>query len=207
MLAKLKSFQLRNRINSLLGRGKSAFEPGKVSKLVKKPSFLVGVGLFLALIVGALIYGVWRTQQSPPQPIQFPHYLHLGFGIQCLYCHPGAWKGPSAGLPTETKCWGCHQQITLRNTELNKLVAYVQNQEPIKWVPVFILPDFVYFNHRPHVAAGVACETCHGEVSRMTVVQAPKGLNMGFCLHCHRTRFAYDQAMLTLLTDCGTCHR
>ena len=47
----------------------------------------------------------------------------------------------------------------------------------------------------------------HGEVSRMTVMQPLKGLNMGFCLHCHRTKFVNDQATLTLVTDCGTCHR
>ncbi len=207
MLTKLTSPQLRDRINSFFVRLKSSFESGKLNSLIRKPIFLLGVGVFLALIVAGAIYGIWRTQQSPPQPIQFPHYLHLGFGVQCLYCHPGAWKSISSGLPTETKCWGCHQQITLRNTELDKLVAYVQNQEPIKWVPVFILPDFVYFNHRPHIAAGVQCEMCHGEVSRMTIVQTPKGLNMGFCLHCHRTRFANDETMLTVLTDCGTCHR
>jgi hypothetical protein len=29
---------------------------------------------------------------------------------------------------------------------------------------------------------------------------------MGWCLNCHRTRFANDPARLTKLTDCGTCH-
>ncbi len=207
MLDKIKDSLLSDRVKKLAGQIKSSLSPENLTSWIRKPPILVGIGVVFALILGGGLYGIWWSQQSPPQPIQFPHSLHLGFGIQCLYCHPGAWKGISAGLPTETKCWGCHQQISLRNTELDKLVNYVQNQEPIKWVPVFILPDFVFFNHRPHIAAGVNCETCHGEVSRMTIVQTPRDLSMGFCLHCHRTTFAYDQATLTRLTDCGTCHR
>jgi hypothetical protein len=207
MLDKLKALQFTNRIKAIPGRFRSTLSPENLSSWLRRPAFLAGVGVVIVLVLGGGIYGIWWTQQSPPQPIQFPHSLHLGFGIQCLYCHPGAWKGTSAGLPTETKCWGCHQQISLRNAELDKLVNYVQDQEPIKWVPVFILPNFVYFNHQPHIAAGVNCETCHGELSRMTVAQPRKDLNMGWCLHCHRTTFANDLATLTRLTDCGTCHR
>jgi hypothetical protein len=179
----------------------------KAKALVKKPLFLVVMGVFLILFLCSASYGVWLTQQPPEQPIQFPHNLHVGFGVQCLYCHPGAWKTTSAGLPTQTKCWGCHQQIPIKNEDQQKLADAVANNEPIRWVPVFILPDFVYFNHRPHIAAGLNCETCHGEISRQTVAQPQSGVNMGWCLDCHRTRAADDAILLTKLTDCGTCHR
>jgi hypothetical protein len=69
------------------------------------------------------------------------------------------------------------------------------------------MPDFVFFNHRPHIAAGVNCETCHGEISRQTVAQPLPRLNMGWCLDCHRTKAADDEVLMTKLTDCGTCHR
>ena len=146
-------------------------------------------------------------QQPPQQPIQFNHSVHIGFGVQCLYCHPGAWKGKSAGLPTQTKCWGCHQQIPIKDQEQQKLADAVSSNTPIQWVPVFIMPDFVYFNHRPHIAAGLNCETCHGEISREKVAQPLPRLNMGWCLHCHRTRTVGDEVLFTKLTDCGTCHR
>ena len=179
----------------------------KVITLVKKPLFLVVVGIVMLLFLCAASYGVWYTQQPPEQPIQFNHSVHVGFGVQCLYCHPGAWKTASAGIPTQTKCWGCHQQIPVKNEEQQKLADAVANNEPIQWVPVFIQPDFVYFNHRPHIAAGLNCETCHGEISRQTVAEPLSRLNMRWCLDCHRTRAADNEVLLTKLTDCGTCHR
>ena len=120
----------------------------------------------VAVLIGALAffslaaYGISESQKSPEQPIQFPHNLHVGFGIQCLYCHPGALRGASSGLPTQNKCWGCHQQIakTLTSPKLAVLVDYVENNKPIEWIPVSQVPDFVHFNHRPHIAAGVNCE-------------------------------------------------
>lgn len=196
-----------DKLKALPSKVKSSNLPEKLLALVKKPAFLITGGVILILILSAASYGVWLTQQSPPQPIQFNHSLHLGFGVQCLYCHPGAWKGHSAGLPTQTKCWGCHQQIPIKNADQQKLADAVKNNEPIQWVPVFILPDFVYFNHRPHIAYGLNCETCHGELSRMTVAEPRHDLNMGWCLHCHRTKAAGDEVLLTRLTDCGTCHR
>ncbi len=179
----------------------------KLITLVKKPLFLVVVGIVMLLFLCAASYGVWYTQQPPEQPIQFNHNVHVGFGVQCLYCHPGAWKSASAGIPTQTKCWGCHQQIPVKNEEQQKLADAVAINEPIQWVPVFIMPDFVYFNHRPHIAAGLNCETCHGEISRQTVAEPLPRLNMGWCLDCHRTRAADNEVLLTKLTDCGTCHR
>jgi hypothetical protein len=177
-----------------------------IVKLLKKPLVQIGLGLVVLVVAGGAVWGIHQTQVPPPQPIQFPHNLHVSLGIQCLYCHPGALRGPSPGLPTEAKCYGCHQQITVKNAELNKLFTYVKNNQPINWVPVAILPDFVYFSHRPHIAAGLNCEDCHGEVSQMTVA-VPQKMNMGWCLNCHRSRFKDDPVMLTKLTDCVTCHK
>ena len=183
----------------------SIFE--KAQRWVKQPLFVAGVGVVLLLVLTGAGFGVWSTQQPPSQPIQFNHELHVGLGVPCLYCHPGAWRQPSAGLPTTNKCWGCHQQLEIKNADQQKLADYVAAQQSIPWVPVAIMPDFVYFNHRPHIAAGLNCETCHGEISRMTVAEPQSGMNMGWCLDCHRERAAGDQEKLTKLTDCATCHR
>lgn len=207
MLDKLRSINPVSKVKALPGKLRSINFFESFTRLLKKPAFIITAGIFIVLFLSAASYGVWLTQQPPKQPIQFNHKIHVGFGVQCLYCHPGAWKGHSSGLPTETKCWGCHQQIPIKDAEQQKLADAVLKNEPIQWVPVFILPDFVYFNHRPHIAAGLNCETCHGELSQMTVAQPRKDLNMGWCLHCHRTRAAGNDVLLTKLTDCATCHR
>ncbi len=177
-----------------------------VIQLIKKPAVRIVaalIGLFLLCGAG---WGIYTTQVPPEQPIQFPHNIHIERGVQCLYCHPGALRGPSPGIPTQNKCWGCHQQISKRTPEIDKLIAYVEANEPIEWVPVAIMSDFVYFSHRPHIAGGLNCETCHGELRQMTVAE-PQKMTMGWCLACHRSRFADDPVRLTKLTDCATCHK
>ncbi len=156
-------------------------------------------------------FGIYQTQVPPEQPIHFPHNLHVRLGVQCLYCHPGALRGPSPGLPTQTKCWGCHQQIAKtfdpNFPELSeKLVGYIERNEPIPWVPVSQVPDFVHFTHRPHIAAGLNCENCHGDMTQVEIAENPQVMNMGWCLNCHKSRAADDPEKLTKLLDCGTCH-
>jgi hypothetical protein len=163
----------------------------------------VGIGLVLLLVLAGAAGGLYLTQQAPQQPIQFPHSTHIGLGAPCLYCHPGATSGPSAGLPSIGKCWGCHQQVQKQSPELDKLKQFVQDSKPVPWVPVAIQPDFVHFNHRPHLAAGVACEDCHGDVSKMTVAKPAVVQNMGWCLECHKRMRPLD---FVRLGDCATCH-
>ncbi len=178
----------------------------KLQELIKQPLVKVFIVIIVLSVIGGTGWAIAKTQTAPQQPIEFPHNRHVGLGIQCLYCHPGAWKGESAGLPTQAKCWGCHQQIAKESPELDKLKAYVENDEPIPWVPVAIMPDFVQFIHRPHIAAGLNCETCHGEIGDMTVAEQVNEMNMGWCLDCHREKAADDEEMFTRLTDCFTCH-
>jgi hypothetical protein len=40
--------------------------------------------------------------------------------------------------------------------------SYTGKTEPVKWVRIHNLPDFVYFNHSQHAVA--ECQTCHGPV-------------------------------------------
>ena len=168
----------------------------------------IGLLIFGLILLSLVVWGISLTQSSPEQPIQFPHNRHVSFGIQCLYCHPGASRGPVAGLPTQTKCWGCHQQMEITKTSvlLKPLVQAVENNEPIAWVPVAVVPDFVHFNHRPHIAAGVNCETCHGDMTKVTIAENPQVMNMGWCLNCHREKTQDDPVKRTKLLDCGTCH-
>lgn len=189
---------------------------------VMGPMGRIAVLITVLSVFSLAAYGIYQTQTPPEQPIQFPHNLHVRLGVQCLYCHPGALRGPSPGLPTQTKCWGCHQQIAKtfdpNFPELSvKLVGYIERNEPIPWVPVAQVPDFVHFTHRPHIAAGLNCENCHGDMTQVVIAENPQVLNMGWCLNCHKSRTDYTaetdpekRAQLLekrmKLTDCGTCH-
>ncbi len=175
---------------------------------LNEPLGRIGVLIAALSLFSVAAFGIYSTQQSPPQPIEFTHQIHVNLGVQCLYCHPGALRGPSPGLPTLTKCWGCHQQMekTFTSERLAVLVEYIEENKPIEWVPVSQVPDFVHFVHRPHIAAGLNCERCHGNMSNVEIAENPQVMNMGWCLTCHRERAAEDPEKLTKLTDCGTCH-
>ena len=180
----------------------------KLLEWLKQPLGLIAVGIVFLAVFSAAAYGLYTTQQAPEQPIQFPHKTHIAFGIQCLYCHPGAAKGPASGIPSQAKCWGCHNQIVKTDSSplLAPLKDAVLSGKSLEWIPVAIVPDFVQFNHRAHIAAGKNCENCHGDVSQMTVYENPQVFNMGWCLNCHIETAGEDQAKLVKLTDCGTCH-
>ena len=76
------------------------------------------------------------------------------------------WKGIKESLTNETK---------------------PQIQGPIEWLRIHNLPDHVYFNHSQHVSIGeVECQTCHGPVEEMKVVEQYAPLSMGWCVNCHR---------------------
>ncbi len=68
----------------------------------------------------------------------------------------------------------------------------------IQWNRVYTLPDFVRFTHRPHIHAGIECQSCHGPVQTMDRVVPVHEINMGFCVDCHTAKKA------TL--DCVGCH-
>jgi hypothetical protein len=81
-------------------------------------------------------------------------------------------------------------------------------QKPIVWNKVYTLPDFVRFDHRPHVTAGVACQTCHGPVETMERVSQVPDLSMGWCINCHRnaTQNGVNGKPAKATLDCSACH-
>ena len=81
-------------------------------------------------------------------------------------------------------------------------------QRPILWNRVHRLADFVYFDHRPHVNAGVACQTCHGPVETMETMRQESSLSMGWCVNCHRdaNRTGVSGKAVHASIDCTTCH-
>lgn len=133
------------------------------------------------------------------QPIDFSHAHHVAeIGIDCQFCHAYARRGPVAGIPSVQRCAGCHRVVLSEQPEILKVLEYWENEEPIPWVRVHDLPDHVRFTHKAHVRAGVACETCHGDVAAMEAAVQVESLSMGWCVSCHEDRGA--------TRDCLACH-
>ncbi len=163
---------------------------------------LIGLAVVVALIYLWLTGTPWRVGGPPQQPINFFHSVHVQtVGLDCLFCHREADKGPAATVPSVEQCMGCHSVITssgVAGAEIAKVrQAWAQGQE-INWVKVHQLPDHVRFTHQPHIQAGVACATCHGDVGSMQQVTQVRSLRMGDCVACHRANNAP--------TDCVKCH-
>jgi hypothetical protein len=126
-------------------------------------------------------------QEQVAQPIQFDHRHHVVDDlIDCKYCHQTVDRAPSAGIPPTGLCLNCHSQVWNKSRLLDVVRASWFSGEPIPWVRVHKLPDFVYFNHAIHVNKGVGCVECHGRVDQMPAIEQVQPLTMGWCIECHR---------------------
>ena len=176
---------------------------------IRQNKKLIAVILIFLTIAGSvkgwyalMAIGISQGYQ-PDQPIAYSHKLHAGdMQISCIYCHSGADRGKTAGIPSANVCMNCHKFVrkgpTTGTEEIAKIYkaldydpdkgTYGPNQKPIQWVRVHNLPDFAYFNHSQHFVVGkIACQTCHGPVQdSMTVAMQYSPLTMQWCIDCHR---------------------
>ena len=160
-----------------------------ISATQKKLAILFGLLFVLIASVAVASFYPTTTNQGydPIQPIPFSHKLHAGMNkIPCAYCHTGVEKSRHATIPAMNVCMNCHRAVKTDSPWIQKLTAMYEKNEPIQWVRVHELPDFVYFPHKRHVLKGVACEVCHGNVKEMDRIEQFAPLTMGFCLDCHR---------------------
>jgi hypothetical protein len=128
-----------------------------------------------------------RVGYAPVQPVPFSHSLHAGqLGLDCRYCHVAVDQGPASTVPAAQTCMNCHNQIKVDSPLLGVVRQSYETGDPVPWVKIHQVPDYVYFNHAVHVNRGVSCVECHGKVNEMEVVEHVQPLSMAFCLDCHR---------------------
>ncbi len=156
---------------------------------------LAGAGAFVYLAV--ILLGPYPV--GPEQPIPISHRVHASTRqISCLFCHDTADRSADAGMPGTEKCLLCHHIIIHNFAPIQKIHEYNERNEAVPWVRVYRLPAYVRFNHQMHLAGGIDCSHCHGDVKRMDRIRQVQKINMGFCIDCHRT----EQAPV----DCWFCH-
>lgn len=121
------------------------------------------------------------------QPVPYSHKLHAGdLGIDCRYCHSTVEVSNVAVVPAAETCMNCHARVKTDSPLLQPVRDSYASGRPVEWVRVHRLPDYVYFSHRAHLAAGVSCVSCHGRIDQMAEVKQVKPLTMAWCLECHR---------------------
>lgn len=214
-----------------------------------KPGADALLRLALFLVVALLVFGLLLIAAIPrsdyftgigiaaAQPVPFSHKHHAGeLGIDCRYCHTTVERLATAGLPPTYTCMTCHSQIWTGAPMLARVRDSLISDKPLRWVRLNRLPDYVYFNHAIHLAKGIGCSSCHGNVTKMQLTYRVHAFKMAFCIDCHRNPAAQvrppaqlwnmswqapqDQATIgtalvkryhirapALLTDCSICHR
>jgi hypothetical protein len=167
--------------------------PAIFPRWTNKIPYVVGA---VGPIVGAFAtFAVWYwfspeyTDKGyrPEQPVAFSHALHAGdLGLDCRYCHNTVERTAHAAIPPSQTCMNCHSQVKTDSPRLAPVRESFASGESIPWVRVHQLPDYAFFDHSPHLAAGVGCSSCHGRIDGMEVVEMASSLSMGWCLDCHR---------------------
>ncbi|HEX2966786.1 MAG TPA: cytochrome c3 family protein [Syntrophorhabdaceae bacterium] len=153
---------------------------------------------YIWLVVIAVLFGLmfflyfsFNRNMGPLQPVAFSHRVHAGVkAINCRFCHPDVERSRHAGLPAVEKCFFCHKYIIPVHPEIQNEDRYFRTGLPVPWKQIFYVPDFVFFNHTPHLKWGkLDCIECHGDVKTFDRL-ARVNFQMGFCLDCHRKKNA-----------------
>ncbi|MEM9372833.1 MAG: cytochrome c3 family protein [Planctomycetota bacterium] len=160
-------------------------------------AFAVVNGGVILVVAGMWYYATpkfWEVGYMPVQPDSgFNHQIHAGkLGMDCRYCHSHVEESWHSNVPSTQTCYGCHSEGKLgpEASATDEKVQFIRDSyesgEPIRWRRVHKLPDYAHFPHNVHVAAGVSCYSCHGQIAGMPVVAQAESLSMGWCLDCHR---------------------
>ena len=150
----------------------------------------LGAGALLTVVFFFTYFGspeFTDVGYRPEQPVEYSHKLHAGeLGIDCRYCHTSVETSQEAMIPPTQTCMNCHSVVDIESKKLEKVRESWNQNKPIEWIRVHMLPDYAYFDHSIHLTAGVGCASCHGRVDQMEKVMQVEPLSMSWCLDCHR---------------------
>ena len=139
------------------------------------------------------------AHEPPEQPLPYSHKTHLALGLDCTNCHTNPEPGNLMTFPATTKWMGCHRTKATNKPSIQKLTAYWKSGETILWVRVYKVLPGVTWSHRKHLAAGIKCQMCYGQVAEIDrMSEATSVTTMGVCLNCHKDHGAPSV--------CATCH-
>jgi hypothetical protein len=136
---------------------------------------------------------------APSQPLPYSHRTHLALGLPCETCHTSPEPGAQMTFPATSTCMSCHLGVATDRPSIIRLKEYSDSGEIIPWNRVYAVLPGVTWSHEPHLAAGVQCGACHGDVAQFDEMSMATSVTaMASCISCHE---AHDAPI-----DCVTCH-
>jgi len=144
-----------------------------------------------AVSVGLAALALALRAQSPD--LIFSHKFHMEtVEAECSDCHAAEGSKLSSDnlLPDMDACYGCHDE----EEKCTKC-----HRDPDNAVEFPRIVDYIAeFPHDRHIAGGIACERCHGDVAAARDVTGTHLPEMSVCSGCHLPTQAGD--------FCYTCH-
>lgn len=162
-------------------------------------------------------------------PLRFSHAQHLAMGKQCDFCHEKAATSVSTRdnlMPKEEVCETCHNidhEEPFKKTKVASACVACHPSFPAQagqgvpepgpgleaLVQRVVLPAAnLKFNHQIHITQKIACERCHGDMSRVDLATRAQLPRMALCLSCHNDGLGAREAgkRKSASPRCGTCH-
>lgn len=158
----------------------------------------VWIGLVaVSLFAGGCISSEHDKTKKRDRGVRFNHPLHTSEGMDCTDCHEmPAESGALPSMPSHELCVMCHDIPEEPAEDKSSCVLCHTRQDFSLAVLSPLLDNEKIFSHPAHVAAEVACATCHDEPDARAVVAQPL---MEFCMDCH------EQTRVEL-NACNVCH-
>lgn len=155
---------------------------------------LAVAGAFLVLAGCVLFQENGTTRRS----YAFNHRAHAAQDMACTDCHLGVESSDQPGIPGVGTCRLCHGELD-QDKPADKKVEALYEGKDFKRSARGAVGSEVIFPHLKHVAAGLECAACHGEVAQNEDALLLPTASMDACMSCHAAK--------NVSNDCATCHR
>ncbi len=126
--------------------------------IIKVAGIVVGIGALIG--VAAFTYYTYPTVidtgYQPVQPVPYSHKLHAGqLGLDCLLLPLDRVQGGVRGGAGHRDLHELpHARSRQDSPRLEPVRQSYATGQPVPWVQIHRLPDYVYFNHSAHLYGG-----------------------------------------------------
>lgn len=150
----------------------------------------------LSLMLGAGCALVSALSRTPPYG--FSHRVHAAEGLECADCHAGALQEDAPGMPVQSQCVLCHEEIDAKKPPERRIATLFDGQAFRAARPNHLAAEVV-FSHKQHTAKQADCKACHAAIESDEFVGTRRTVTMTSCVDCHAEQGTAN--------ECATCHR